>query len=945
MSVYRVISNYYNDLLNFLSEENIKNNGLNNLFQSISNEKKKQIVTKLSEMMLRINSGFKNEDLFWEQKAKEQHWFTIIYVVMLFVILIIFFFFYIFRLKELKEFPDPDVVKGIIPSYMVKIKSGLSHLIVYTVIFSVFLVFLINISATKKLCTGQKLLLQEDFKKYGEYVFTNADRGNLGYFFAYFGYWRRNIKADKRNVQDIYNVLNADPSYQSLLSIIKFNVNDKDKNKQATTENITGKEIEVYDALKTDIEKSLIGFFDNGNGYINAKKILLQASPILMLKESKRIMNYYYLLSYKKTNEDPGKKQKQQDIINKIVIEPLSDLLISADSGSAMTGSVDNDIILQSEQDPIVGKEITKLFIAFTFLAFFLYPIYIKTPDTSSSFPQELIPFMPQNYNVETSPDKEFAKGLKTAFVKIYNSDFKTTLASASKMDDPSPAMREIMNKTMPLFTDLYHRLFLKLKGNVWFPFNKEYITDRFNTLFSSSIASGLSTDYKDTFTELVYEHIIVNINNNFDVLAIKKGDLIDNMSTALVSYKMNAMPYQNYIVNSVINKNPKTDKYIDDMTEFLVELDNTIAIKKGQMLEAADIDQKKFMEPDEFIETLKNLSYNNLRKGFEVDFYKEVIDGFYKNISDSVNTDAKNIRNIYLPRATAIKLWNVSTTMVIIILILLLVRILMSAFFDHKRIKKMQVDKDCDRLFAERDYKARKVNYIIKLVLPIFFTTFIIAMIIAFRKKMDATFKFNIEIIENNTLELRKSLDELSKKLDSISNVLNDSERVLKFSAIDSSKVTDNDKKNLFDSIKNIVDKYEKCNYIIESAKTTIPFPYPEVVMHGFMLTITIVAILYALSTFAPIKRLRDIKKLNKLKAKVLITDNMQEINDELMSHSICHNEDMDSIVLALKMIFFTFIIMFLVFYSVKIASSANDFRYGLYNSAYFEESRCYEN
>lgn len=940
MSVYRVISNYYNDLLDFLTEENIKNKGLENLFQSIKDEKKdekkKQIITKLTEMMFRINNAFMNEILFWKNKEKEQTWFKIIYIIMLIIIFIIMLVFLSFRFKEIKERPEPDILEGIIPSSMVMFKSIVSFIIVYFIIFSIILVFLINISATKKLCTGQQDLLKQDFTKYTNYIFETSPRGNLGYFFTLFGYWRRNTNTDRANITDIKAILQKDSSYSSLLSKLSFTTDSKKP--QATLENITGKEIEIYNDLEIDIKHGLINFFNKG--YIRAKQILIESSPILMLKESKRIMNYYYLLSYKKQDEDPGKKQKQQNIITTVIVNPLADLFISADSDTA-TGELDNEAVSQSETDPVISKEISNILSAFVFLAYFVYPIYIKTSDKSNTFPQELLPFMPQNISIKNSTDKD----IKNAFENVYNSDYTSILTSAISMNDPKPAIQEVMNKMIPLFTDLYYRLFLKLKGNIWFPFNKEYITTRLTQTFNTFIAATLPADYKIEFIDLAYEYVVTSISDNFDVLSLKRSDLIDNMSTALLSYKMTALPYQNYIINSIINKNPKTEKYIDELTEFLVELDNSIIIKKGLLIEATDIDQKKFMDSDEFIDVLKNLSYNNLQRGFEVDNFKTVINGFYMTISTSVNSEDNNLRNIYLQRSTSITLWETATTMVIILLILIVARLILSAMFDYKRIKKLQVNRNCDILFAERDYKSRWTNFIIKLILPIFFTTFIIAMIIAFRKKMSSTFEFNKEIIENNTLELRKSLDELSNKLNSFASDLNDSEKMLKFSIIDSSnKITDNDKKELFESVRNIVDKYEKCNYIIESAKTTIPFPYPEVIMNGFMLTVTLFAIFYALSTFAPIKRLRDIKKLNKLKAQVLITDDMQEINSELTSHSICHNEDMDSIVLALKMIFFSFIIMFLIFYSVKIVSTASDFQYGLYNSAFFEESRCYD-
>lgn len=940
MSVYRVISNYYNDLLNFLNEESSKNNGLDNWFQSITNDKKKMIITRLADMMVHFDVAFANEINFWQSKAKEQTWFTIIYIVMLIIILVITIILFLVRLKELQTRSDPTQDSIMMPLF----KSGLSHIIVFQVLLSIFMVFLIKISSTKKLCKGQQTLLRVDQKQYTDYLFTGTQRGQMATFFTFLGYWRRN---SANNYKRIFKDLQKDSSYDDVLSM--FNIDTKSKtttSDESSQPSNIGKEVAIYDALRQDIEPALIMFYKGTNdegGYISVKKMLINSSPILMLKESRRIMSFYYAVSFRKNEEDANAKQKQQDIITNTIVNPLYDLLKASDPSETVD---DTASIAQNEQNKQVAADLTKLFIAFTFLTYFAYPIYIKTLDTDPNFPiKELIPYMPHHIIiVEATPNKPYVKELQSSFTKVYNTDYKTILEGAKTSDDSTSAVTAVITKMVPLFRDLYYKLFSKIQGNTQFPFNKNYVEKNLNEIFNAGAGSLLPVEYKDTIISLIYEQLVTRIASDFDVLSIKRAELIDSMSTVLMPYKLNIQSYQNYIINSIVDKDQTTEKYLDELTEFLNELSKAITLKSQLHEESKAIDQRKFMEPDDFIELLQNMSYNDLKSGFEVKFYKDIIDKFYNVISESVSMKSANNRNIYYQRQTSIKTWRVATTMVIITLVLLLVRTLMSVFGDFDKIKKIQVQRDCDKLFAERDLVARKINVWIKLILPIFIVGFIIAMIFAFRKKMEYAFDFNMEIIENNTNELKSSLDDFALKLDDIESELDGGQKIQKFKVLDQDKITDDDKKELFDLIKNIVDKYEKCNYIIESAKTQIPFPYPEVIMNGFMMTIALLGLLYAISTFAPIKRLRDIKKLNKLKARVMISDNIQDINEEISSYAVCHSEDMDSIVIALKLIFFTFIIMFLIFYSVKIASSANDFRFGLYNSAYFEESRCYE-
>ena len=72
--------------------------------------------------------------------------------------------------------------------------------------------------------------------------------------------------------------------------------------------------------------------------------------------------------------------------------------------------------------------------------------------------------------------------------------------------------------------------------------------------------------------------------------------------------------------------------------------------------------------------------------------------------------------------------------------------------------------------------------------------------------------------------------------------------------------------------------------------------------------------------------------------------SENINVFSEKLKSIGICHDEDMESITYSIKIIFAIFIVLFLIFYSIKIITSANDFKLGLYNSAFFEESKCYK-
>lgn len=936
MSVYKVISNYYNDLLNFLSTESNNNRGLGNMFANITNDKKKLIVTKLADMMVRFDTAFNSELNFWAAKKKEQTWFFVIYLVMLGVILAIILLLYYFRVKEIKAEGGKT---------MAMIKSLMSYIIVYQVIFTIFMVMIMNIKSTQKLADGQRDILSEDLKIYSNYVFAGAHRDNLSKFFTFLGYWRRN---SKQRYKDIYNnYLRNDSSFDVALSL--FNINNNDNNQTAPTD--VGKEVEVYDKLKSDIESSLITFYNDGNGYLSVKKLLLQASPILMLKEAKNIMEYYYFLAYRKAEGNPDQMNtegKKKDIITNVVINPISNLLQEFDANAEHVDKTQmSAAIIQSEQDDKFKQSMDKLLRAFDYLVVFAYPVYLRVSDKDPQFPlPELLPSMPQNIiinDTDSDDNKKFLQGIKTVFGKVYSSQYQNIVTSAQNLETVTPAIKELNASFVPLFKELYYRVFMYMKGSIWFPFNKDYIVRKITQHLQASTSTAmLPAEYREDMVSTIYDSLITEISNNFDILAVRRSTLIDTISATLVPFKINVSTYQNFIINSLIQKSEKMKQHVDEIIEILADVSKTVTLKIQLYAENEVLDTRKFLGDEEFLQLINNVTFKDLQQGLQVDYYTEIVDNFYRLVSESVNLNFANLRNIYYQRQATIKTWKVAIIMVIVTLCLILVRTLMATADEWARIKKTQVTRDCDRLFAERELQARKTNFWIKMILPIFVVTFLISMLLAFSKKMEYAFDFNKEIIENNTNELRNTLDSFSKQLVSLGSNLDEAEKTQKLNIID--KVTDANKKEIFDSLKHIIDKYEKCNFIIESAKTQVPFPYPEVIMNGFMIVVATAALIYVLSTFAPVKRLRDVKKLNKLRERVMVAENIQEINEELVSHSTCHNEDMDSIILALKLVFFTFIIMFLIFYSVKIISTANDFKFGLYNSAYFEESKCYE-
>ena len=223
---------------------------------------------------------------------------------------------------------------------------------------------------------------------------------------------------------------------------------------------------------------------------------------------------------------------------------------------------------------------------------------------------------------------------------------------------------------------------------------------------------------------------------------------------------------------------------------------------------------------------------------------------------------------------------------------------------------------------------------------IPLAANIFFICLLISVYKKNVAKYNFNKETIDGNTAILRSSLNDMTTQFEELDMKISKGQSAQSIKNLP--QIGLEEKTALYNHLKTIIDKFEKCNYVLSTAKSTMPFPYTEVIIDGFILTCIVLCALFVYGKINPLQRIKDIKVLNKLKEKGEYMDSDEGYANELISKASCHDSDIDSIMFTLKIIFFMFIVMFLIFYATKVVSSTADYEWGIYNSFYFEESMC---
>jgi NADH:ubiquinone oxidoreductase subunit 3 (subunit A) len=597
---------------------------------------------------------------------------------------------------------------------------------------------------------------------------------------------------------------------------------------------------------------------------------------------------------------------------------------------------------------------------AFSYLAVFCYTIKegksksdldsmltVKDPKISIDF-VSIVMTLPQYIRLDTMPakDLDFYTGVKQTFERIFETEYDGFVTSRQEMlaiqKDITPVLGRACLSLAPLVNYLYTRVISTIEGTVWFPLNRDYMVKRiFDTLQNDNVGKKMSSDYNEKISNTIYDSVIAHVGTTFDALSVKKKTIIEDVSMSLLPYKLNVITYQNYIVSQLVKQNPDSKPHVEEIKDIVKRIHKTSTNKRQAVVTSLVKDDKKFKDVDEFVTLIDDISFNELEDNLNVDYYAELVTGFYTTISENVQLEKSNLNNLFFERKKGLALWRIVVVMMIVLLVLLLVRFIMGLLDSKERIPKMKATRECDEKYTEQDFMNRNTNWYIQLVLSSIIAFFMISILISFYRKIKASFEFNIDIIESNTNQLKSLLGDFQRKFVEISESMNDMDREKKIGVNDN--ISKDDKQQLYDYVTRIIDRYEKSNFIIESAKSTVPFPYTEVTMYGIILVTCIVCVFVVFFTFAPLKHLADIKYMNKLKQELLFTKDLASFSDQLQSFSTCHNEEIDGLVLTMKLIFFGFLIVFLMYYSVTIISTSSDFKMGLYNSNYFDEGRSY--
>lgn len=991
MSLQKVVSNYYTDLLDFLSTKYRKYGDLETYLNSIESDQRNELINKMSMVYQKLDKLQVVQEKYFQNRIKRNSVFIALFAIMMVVSLVIFVFIFFYELKD-----------GELLTFYSKFMRGMLFFVIYFIIFTIFLLIIVNLSEGIKRyksqrdeastdLEGMKKLLNIPIELQG--VLTFVGYLNTGSSVAANNFFQLNACSIGEYVSKASN--NVYASCQDGKASGK-----KPKIKISTIEfDFKG----FFDKNKIVLLDALNSFYDDGRGYVDVKKELIGSSNILIMKEFNRLMKFYYNIIIRKLNVPlTSDENKIHTILDKFVI---SDLILSTRILKPVSGtetySFDMTTIPFNEQlkkeitegngispnastvrtrllnwyasvnkdinnnlnDSYFASEFSNLVLAMCYLIIYLYQIEILQKSSEPNFNVALKLVMPQNIDDDiTQKSGQFRRYIKNYFKEHANTELDGLIGEAKEIKAKGSTLDTMYNKVILQMKDLFDYMYQITMISVvegttfYFPFDSGYMTTRVLSDLES-IMKGVSVDgftlYSDEMMKKIAKELIPACRKTYiatNDIDTKKIGIISRIVSNMSKFDIPLVQYEEYIIAKIekeVKVEPEQTVFIN---EILLSVDRDITLLKQGTKGKVDANNARFLEYEKFNEELDKISYNDLKAGLNVVFFTEILNKFYFNVSDSVSTNNRSNKDIYFKENKRRTLRKILFYCVLVIIILL--ESMHSAWWFRRWgllgqaraidlhpdvVKEMESD---DVRIIEKEYRNEKVNMFMKLFIPIAFNVFLICLFYSLIQKQNKKEEFNRMTIDNNTAQFRAGMNDLVILLEDLDSKVTVSKRNKKIK--DLGVIGVEEKTKLYETLKSIIDKFEKCNYVLAAQKDNFPFPYSEIIVDGFMVITIALCILYLISTIGPVNRFKEIKLLNRLKEKGEYLDSDYAFLEDLIARASCHDIEIDAIMFSLKIMFFLFVVFFLLFYASKVISSTDEFEYGVYNSVYFEESIC---
>ena len=525
-------------------------------------------------------------------------------------------------------------------------------------------------------------------------------------------------------------------------------------------------------------------------------------------------------------------------------------------------------------------------------------------------------------------------KELFDNYIALFNNDFETLYTKVIDSEimklnptveqlfiDDSQFMRELItdiieNHNTLQSTELNYRLFI-----------------------TNELIDVIVADQKERFITAY-----VDINEKSNTTTTLKSKYMDKristltkvLASNLAPFQILTADYNKYIFKKVFDKksndNPNMNSIIDNI---LLQIDfEASIIRKTKPVMSGD-DEDRFVLPQNFTTSIDNYKFTTLLQTLRLFELKEVVNSLDFDQTGMFNDKEKSIQI-----SKAIFAGAILTSIFGYIVYMTLTHSTfpnLTGVLSVDVLKKNIKELDKEKLQSTNSLIVREV---LVSGVPLAVIVLFITIFNSFVSKKETDLQFNKERINQNTTAIKNNIQELKTFMEELDQRITPTDKGLAIKEIN--VIVEEDKLKIYNLMKKILVNYDKCNYIIGSNKNDMPFPYAEVFADGLIISVIIGVIFYIIFKFAPLERLFELKDLYEYKEAAETLANDPSFVQEITMKYACHTDNVESIMMTVKLVFATSIIVFMFLYTVRVVNSTNLYKIGLYNSKYFEKSTC---
>lgn len=442
----------------------------------------------------------------------------------------------------------------------------------------------------------------------------------------------------------------------------------------------------------------------------------------------------------------------------------------------------------------------------------------------------------------------------------------------------------------------------------------------------SCDSTAGTCSLYKEDTTQ------IGRVLTNDAIVASLSSSMISRLATVLQKYNyaftlIDSLDYMKKKLTSVYGY--ATYSQIEDALIAVIDQADKQAQAQNNSINAQQT--TKYIPVAKFTEAFKSMQFKDFSNlYYSTSSVDKVINMLYLSVQNNVASNLSAEQNIFLAKDRELEHFRY------IIINTSIIMFLCYVYYAAYQFKSLAT-KNQDKPFTFDKMLTKALMH----ATPILVIAFVIVLMVSWYKKSDALNSYNREILERNGQQLVSSLDDLNTQMADINASIMASS--VKFSAdttldkmnIDAAKI-----QQIYTSMTTSVDLLEKCNLLMEGADVELPFPWTDATINILLIVMCVVVLAVVYLQLDPIKKFKEIRTHNMDMKRVQMGIPI-DTTPYIGAGNVADAENLDMNVTLKIVAFVVFIIMVIMFCS-KLLRSSQDYKYGLYNSKYYEEARC---